>query len=106
MLFACSITFAFDPYSSTDDAYSYRSNPYDQRFNPYPDGSSRPLNPGPGGRWNDDEYNSRQQTQPHRSEPSVEPGASPSSPTTDFNVWDKTGTPKLCTRTSHDVYCY
>ena len=34
VLFACSITFAFDPYSSTDDAYSYRSNPYDQRFNP------------------------------------------------------------------------
>ena len=62
VLFACSVAFAFDPYSSTHDAYSYRSNPYGSNpYNTYPHGSSRPLNPGPEGRYNDDEYNSRQQ---------------------------------------------
>ena len=95
-----------------DDFGKPYSNPYanpygGSPFNTFPDGSSRPLNPGPDGRWNDDEYTSRQQLQQqqqHRqSEPSYE---LPTAPVTkDFNVW-KDGKPTLCTATKQDVYCY
>ena len=29
----------------------------------YPDGSSRPINPGPNGQWNDDEYFARKRSE-------------------------------------------
>jgi len=90
-----------------DSPSPYSSNPYGQRWNAYPDSSSRPLNPGPGGRWNDDEYWTRkqqeyrqEQQQRHRTEPVTPPPAAH-----DFNVW-KDGKPSLCTATKQDVYCY
>ena len=81
------------------------TSPYSNPFGTYPDGSSRPLNPVPGGRWNDDEYNTRKQQEQQRrqSQPSYEVPAAPV--TKDFNVW-KDGKPTLCTQTKQDVYCY
>ena len=38
------------------DAYGSRRGGYNGT---YPDGSSRPINPGPNGQWNDDEYFAR-----------------------------------------------
>jgi hypothetical protein len=73
-------------------------------FSTYPDGSSRPLNPGPSGRWNDDEYNTRkeqeQQRRQRQSQPSYELPAAPV--TKDFNVW-KDGKPTLCTQAKQAV---
>jgi len=93
-------------FSNGDGTTSPYSNPYTNPFSTYPDGSSRPLNPGPGGRWNDDEYNRKQQEeqrQHRQSQPIYELPAAPV--TKDFNVW-KDGKPSLCTATKHDVYCY
>ena len=99
LLFSASLSFA------DHDSYN---NPYTTPFNNYPDGSSRPLNPGPGGRWNDDEYNTRKQQEQERYERSRrdsynEPPAY--SGPRDFNVW-KDGKSTLCTQTKRDVYCY
>jgi hypothetical protein len=98
LLLSCSVTHA--QFSNGDGTTSPYSNP----FITYPDGSARPLNPGPGGRWNDDEYNTRkQQEQQRQSQPSYEQPAAPV--TKDFNVW-KDGKPTLCTQAKQDVYCY
>src|SRR5262249_7833530 len=107
LLLSCS-TLVHAQFSNGDGTTSPYSNPYSTPFGTYPDGSSRPLNPGPGGRWNDDEYNSRQQQEQQRrqrqqNQPSYELPAAPV--TKDFNVW-KDGKPTLCTQTRQDVYCY
>ena len=92
VLLSCAVAFA-----QSDDPYT---NLYRSPFSTYPDGSSRPLNPGPSG-WNDDEYNTRKQQEEQRehrrqSQPSYELPAAPF--TKDFNVW-KDGKPMLCTAT-------
>jgi hypothetical protein len=99
---SCS-TLVHTQFSNADGTTSPNSSP----FSTYPDGSASPLNPGPGGRWNDDEYNTRKQQalqrQHRQSQPSYELPAAPV--TKDFNVW-KDGKPALCTQTKQDVYCY
>lgn len=107
LLLSCSVAHA--QFSNGDGTTSPYSSPYSNPFDTYPDGSARPLNPGPGGQWNDDEYNTRKQQELQRqhrrqSQPSYELPAAPV--TKDFNVW-KDGKPTLCTATrSGDVYCY
>src|SRR5262245_48718430 len=92
VLLSCAVTFA-----QSNDPYT---NPYQSPFSTYPDGSSKPLHPGPSG-WNDDEYRSRSQHNPY-SNPNSSPSPhrelwSPPAPVTkDFNVW-KDGKPTLCT---------
>ena len=93
-------------FAQFNDPYT---NPYRSPFSAYPDGSSRPLNPGPSG-WNDDEYSSRSQHNLHSNpysspSPPREPWTPPAPVTRDFNVW-KDGKPTLCTQTKQDVYCY
>src|SRR5690242_18596966 len=100
-----------DPFGHDSITKPY-SNPYNNPFNSYPDGSSRPLNPGPGNRWNDDDYNARQrqqqQEQLRRMEQQERLSAAPTPPAAshDFNVWEKGKAPRLCTVTPRtgDVY--
>lgn len=52
---------------ASDDFSNPYSNPYNNPYgSTYPDGSSRPLNPWPGGRWKHDEHNTRKQQELQR----------------------------------------